>query len=95
MGNVINDEFDNVNPDEVNTNVETQPSTDTEDSDLSNETDQDNSTNVAEGDISNIDTNGNGRVTIAEAKAAGFSMPIYSSHWLYKYMIDGDGMVGE
>lgn len=48
-------------------------------------------------DISWIDTNHNGRVTIAEAKAAGFKMPIYKSHWLYKYMYDadGDGMVGE
>jgi hypothetical protein len=44
-----------------------------------------------------VDTNGNGRVTIAEAEAAGFSMPIYSSHWLYKNMTDSDndGMVGE
>lgn len=48
-------------------------------------------------ELSGIDTNGNGTVTIAEAKAAGFSMPIYSTDWLYKYMIDrdGDGMVGE
>lgn len=48
-------------------------------------------------DISSIDTNGNGQVTIAEAKAAGFAMPIYSDHWLYAYMDDrdGDGMVGE
>lgn len=50
-----------------------------------------------EGDMSSIDTNGNGQVTIKEAKAAGFSMPIYSDHWLYQYMDDrdGDGMVGE
>ena len=49
------------------------------------------------GDVSSIDTNGNGTVTIKEAKEAGFSMPIYSDHWLYPYMIDrdGDGMVGE
>lgn len=35
--------------------------------------------------------------TIAEAKAAGYSMPIYSDYWLYKYMDDRDhdGMVGE
>lgn len=54
-------------------------------------------TEPAGGDISWIDTNGNGTVTIAEAKAAGFAMPIYSDHWLYPYMIDrdGDGMVGE
>lgn len=51
----------------------------------------------AGGDVSAIDANGNGTVTIKEAKAAGFSMPIYSDHWLYPYMTDkdGDGMVGE
>lgn len=49
------------------------------------------------GDVSLVDANGNGQVTIKEAKAAGFSMPIYSDHWLYPYMDDrdGDGMVGE
>ncbi|MGP6147329.1 DNA/RNA non-specific endonuclease [Jeotgalibaca sp. A122] len=49
------------------------------------------------GDVSSVDTNGNGQVTIKEAKEAGFSMPIYSDHWLYPYMDDrdGDGMVGE
>lgn len=48
-------------------------------------------------DVSWVDTNGNGQVTIKEAKAAGFSMPIYSDHWLYPFMDDrdGDGMVGE
>jgi len=48
-------------------------------------------------DISAIDTNRNGTVTIKEAVAAGFSMPIKSDHWLYKYMIDADndGLVGE
>jgi len=50
-----------------------------------------------EGDLTSVDTNGNGKVTIQEAKDAGFSMPIYKDHWLYKYMDDrdGDGMVGE
>ncbi|MBN2794566.1 MAG: hypothetical protein JXR88_04110 [Clostridia bacterium] len=48
-------------------------------------------------DIAAIDTNSNGIVTIAEAKTAGFKMPITSDHWLYPYMVDGDGdgMVGE
>lgn len=48
-------------------------------------------------DISGIDTNGNGVVSIAEAKKAGFKMPIKKDHWLYKYMIDenNNGMVGE
>ena len=51
----------------------------------------------AEGDLSAVDTNGNGKVTIKEAKDAGYKMPIYKDHWLYKYMDDrdGDGMVGE
>lgn len=70
-GNVITDSFDNVNPDEVN---ESLGLTDSEPTDSS-------SSNTNE-DISSIDTNGNGMVTIAEAKAAGFSMPITSDHWL-------------
>ncbi|WMJ87494.1 DNA/RNA non-specific endonuclease [Anaerocolumna sp. MB42-C2] len=51
----------------------------------------------AQKDLAKIDKNGDGKVTIAEAKAAGYSMPIYSDHWLYKYMDDrdSDGMVGE
>ena len=48
-------------------------------------------------DISKVDTNGNGIVTIKEAKAAGYKMPIYKDHWLYPYMkdADNDGKVGE
>lgn len=48
-------------------------------------------------ELARIDTNHDGKVTIAEAKAAGYKMPIYSSFWLYKYMDDRDhdGMVGE
>ncbi|MGJ9383894.1 DNA/RNA non-specific endonuclease [Salipaludibacillus sp. CF4.18] len=86
MGNEIVDTFDNVNPDEVN---ESLGLTDSEPSDSTN-----SNTNS---DISSVDTNGNGQVTISEAKAAGFSMPIMSDHWLYPYMRDndGDGMVGE
>ncbi|WP_064091538.1 DNA/RNA non-specific endonuclease [Rossellomorea aquimaris] len=86
MGNEIVDTFDNVNPDEVNESLGLT------DSEPSNST----SSNT-NGDISSIDTNGNGQVTIKEAKAAGFSMPITSDHWLYKYMDDrdGDGLVGE
>lgn len=85
MGNKIVDSFDNVNPDEVN---ESLGLTDNKSSNL-------NSNNT--GDISSIDTNGNGIVTIKEAKDAGFRMPITSDHWLYPYMIDNDhdGMVGE
>jgi len=85
-GNKIVDTFDNVNPDEVNSSLGL---TDSEPSD---------STSLnTNGDISSVDTNGNGQVTIKEAKAAGFSMPITSDHWLYPYMDDRDkdGMVGE
>ncbi|MGB2993944.1 MAG: DNA/RNA non-specific endonuclease [Paenisporosarcina sp.] len=86
MGNEIVDIFDNVNPDEVNASLGL---TGSEPSDSTNS----NTSN----DISSVDTNGNGQVTIKEAKAAGFSMPITSKHWLYPYMQDNDkdGMVGE
>lgn len=85
-GNKIVDTFDNVNPDEVNESLGLT------DSKSSNST-----SSVNEGDLSSVDTNGNGKVTIKEAKDAGFRMPITSDHWLYKYMDDrdGDGMVGE
>lgn len=85
-GNEIVDTFDNVNPDEVNASLgltESEP--------------DDSTPSDTEGDISSIDTNGNGQVTIKEAEAAGYSMPVMSDHWLYPYMRDNDndGMVGE
>ncbi len=82
-GNVIHDEFDNIDPESVSTNDQTNPVTD--------------STEDHSRDLAKIDANGNGTVTIAEAKAAGFTMPIHSDFWLYDYMIDGDGdgLVGE
>lgn len=91
----ITDEFDNVNPDEVNKNLgkttgtsSTPPKTDNV---SANETENSNE------DVSKVDTNQNGQVTIAEAKAAGFKMPITRDSWIYKYMDDrdGDGLVGE
>ncbi|MEK9198253.1 DNA/RNA non-specific endonuclease [Ureibacillus sp. FSL E2-3493] len=86
MGNEIVDSFDNVNPDEVNESLG-----------LTGSEPSDSTSSNTTGDISSIDTNGNGQVTIKEAKAAGFSMPITSDHWLYQYMQDNDndGMVGE
>lgn len=88
-GNVVTDSFDNVNPDEVNealglTESEPEPPATTEPTEPT-------------GDVSSVDTNGNGQVTIQEAKDAGFTMPIMSDHWLYPYMRDNDndGMVGE
>jgi len=87
-GNVIVDEFDNANPDEVNKPI------------IGKQKAEDAAsvpTPSESHDISSIDTNGDGRVTIKEAQAAGFKMPITKDHWLYKYMDDrdGDGMVGE
>ena len=86
-GNVITEDFNNVNPDEVNKTISEPVQSNSAQSPTSNESH----------DISSIDKNGDGKVTIAEAKAAGFKMPITKDHWLYKYMDDrdGDGMVGE
>jgi hypothetical protein len=92
-GNIIVDTFDNVNPDDVNESLGL-----TESKPFSSKSSSTNSTNSnTEGNISSIDTDGSGLVTIKEAKAAGFSMPITSDHWLYPHMRDndGDGMVGE
>lgn len=82
-GNVIVDKFDNVNPDEMNEKLGLTEST---------------PSSIDESDdVTRVDTNGNGQVTIQEAKDAGFTMPITSDHWLYPHMRDndGDGMVGE
>ena len=85
-GNVIVDTFDNVNPDEVNSSLG-----------LTGSEPAESTSSTTSGGISSVDTNGNGQVTIKEAKAAGFSMPITSDHWIYPYMHDADkdGMVGE
>ncbi|MBH0231414.1 DNA/RNA non-specific endonuclease [Halobacillus yeomjeoni] len=86
-GNEVVDTFNNVNPDEVNESLGLTGGNESSSSDDSN----------YKGDVSSVDTNGNGQVTIKEAKDAGFSMPITDDHWLYPYMRDndGDGMVGE
>ena len=62
-----------------------------------NDIKQDTATNDEKKKLAEIDKNGNGKVTIAEAKAAGYKMPIKKEFWLYQYMDDrdGDGMVGE
>lgn len=94
-GNKIVDEFDNGNPDEMNKSLGLIESKSTN----PNKSTNSNKSNASNGteDISSVDTDGNGQVTIKEAKAAGYSMPITREHWLYKYMQDGDndGMVGE
>lgn len=86
MGNEIVDTFDNGSPDEINASLG-----------LTGSEPSDSTRSNTNGDISSVDTNGNGQVTIKEAKAAGFSLPITSDHWLYPYMDDrdNDGMVGE
>lgn len=100
-GSVIVDKFDNVNPDEVNgalglTSSEPAKTEPVKTEPVKTEPASSTSSNT-NNDISSVDTNGNGQVTIKEAKAAGFKMPITSDHWLYQYMDDrdGDGMVGE
>ncbi|MGK7379132.1 DNA/RNA non-specific endonuclease [Planococcus sp. 1R117A] len=98
MGNEVVDTFDNVNPDEVNASLGL---TGSEPADSSSPTPESVPAESAPantgGDVSSVDTNGNGQVTIKEAEAAGFSMPITSDHWLYPHMRDNDndGMVGE
>jgi hypothetical protein len=95
QGRSITDEFDNVNPDEVNKNLGI--TTDTSSTPPKTDNVPTNETVNSNEDISKVDTNHNGIVTIAEAKAAGFKMPITRNSWLYKYMDDrdGDGLVGE
>ena len=100
-GNTIADDFDNVNPDKVNASINTTEATTiaptTESAKVPITTEAPTSSFNEATELKRIDTNGNGKVTIAEAKAAGFIMPIYSDFWLYKYMDDrdGDGKVGE
>lgn len=95
LGNEVVDEFQNGNPDEYNKEqgLTTSESTEGEPSPESSILEPEK----LSGDISLIDTNNNGMITIKEAKDAGFSMPITKDHWLYIYMRDndGDGMVGE
>ncbi|WP_373605051.1 DNA/RNA non-specific endonuclease [Bacillus sp. AFS002410] len=95
QGRSITDEFDNVNPDKVNKNLGKTTGTNSTPPKTNNV--PANKTKNSNEDISKVDTNHNGRVTIAEAKAAGFKMPITRDSWLYKYMDDrdGDGLVGE
>ncbi|MFC7371984.1 DNA/RNA non-specific endonuclease [Fictibacillus iocasae] len=89
QGRTITDDFDNVNPDEVNNKLVETPS--------ESSTPPASETPSSTEDVSKVDTNRNGQVTIAEAKAAGFKMPITRESWLYPYMDDrdGDGLVGE
>lgn len=95
-GDKITDSFDNINPDEANKSLVNKTPTPTPKPSSAKAPVNTGKLNEAE-KLRKVDTNGNGKVTIAEAKTAGFSMPISSNHWLYKYMDDrdNDGMVGE
>lgn len=95
-GYQVVDEFQNINPDEYNaaqglTREDSSPSGSSGIATFAAPTE------TAGGDVSAVDTNGNGQVTIQAAKNAGYAMPIYSDHWLYPYMDDRDGdrQVGE
>lgn len=97
-GNQVVDEFDNINPDEYNEQQGlTVGSSESSSSPESSAPESAAPSTPAEEDVSTVDANGNGTVTIDEAKSAGYSMPITSDHWLYQYMRDNDndGMVGE
>lgn len=92
-GNTVIDRFKNSNPDETNAALgltkkkekKTEPSAKSTPDTAKTE------------DISRVDTDGNGQVTIQEVKDAGFAMPITEKHSLYRYMQnnDHDGMIEE
>ena len=91
--NTVVDRFKNGNPDETNAALGL-----TKKKEKKTESSATSSVNTtATEDVSRVDTDGNGQVTIQEAKDAGFAMPITEKHWLYQYMRDNDhdGMVGE
>ncbi len=92
-GNTVVDRFKNGNPDETNAALGLTKKKETKTETTAKSTPD---TTKPE-DVSRVDTDGNGQVTIQEAKDAGFVMPITEKHWLYQYMRDNDhdGMVGE
>ena len=92
-GNTVVDRFQNGNPDETNAALGLTKKKETKQEPTAKSTPD----TAATEDVSRVDTDGNGQVTIQEAKDAGFAMPITEKHWLYQYMRDNDhdGMVGE
>lgn len=100
-GNTVVDKFANDDPEITNAKnnnaKNTKPNVNKPQPSKSIDSNDNQPPNIAVGDVSAVDLDNNGRVTVAEAKKAGFSMPIYSDHWLYPYMHDANnnGMVGE
>lgn len=96
-GNRVTDEYANTNPDKVNEDLGLTTGGSNSENTSSTPAQAPKANNASEGDLSSVDANGNGKVTIKEAKDAGYKMPLNSDHWLYPYMDDrdGDGMVGE
>ncbi|WP_214767871.1 DNA/RNA non-specific endonuclease [Exiguobacterium sp. s145] len=92
-GNTVVDRFKNGNPDETNAALGLTKKKKTKTEATAKSTPDTAKTE----DVSRVDTDGNGQVTIQEAKDAGYAMPITEKHWLYQYMQDNDhdGMVGE
>ncbi len=92
-GNTVVDRFKNGNPDETNAALGLTKKKETKKEPTAKSTPDTTKTE----DVSRVDTDGNGQVTIQEAKDAGYAMPITEKHWLYQYMRDNDhdGMVGE
>ena len=91
-GYQVVDEFPNINPDEYNA-AQGLTGGDSSNSSASGTS----AVDAIGGDVSAVDINHNGQVTIQEAKDAGYDMPITKEHWLYQHMRynDGDGLVGE
>ncbi|MTD31927.1 DNA/RNA non-specific endonuclease [Planomicrobium sp. YIM 101495] len=77
-GHEVVDKFDNGNPDDVNASLGLTSSEPAEAEIVSEPAGSSTPAN----DVSTVDTNGNGQVTIKEAKDAGFRMPITRDHWL-------------
>lgn len=92
-GNKIVDEFKNANPDKSSSTTDKKTNT----TKNTTKNTAKNTPSNPKKELARIDKNGNGVVTITEAKAAGYKMPIYKGDWLYQYMDDrdGDGVVGE